>query len=115
MATPTAELTPRQRRLVLATVALSLMAVVSAVAGLNVALPSLAVDTGASQTQLTWIVDSYTVVFAGLLLIAGALGDRYGRKLLLTVGLLIFGGAAAMGLFVTDPDQLIVVRMVMGI
>ncbi len=116
MAAPTtAELTPRQRRLVLATVALSLMAVVSAVAGLNVALPSLAVDTGASQTQLTWIVDSYTVVFAGLLLIAGALGDRYGRKLLLTVGLLVFGGAAAMGLFVTEPDQLIAVRMVMGV
>jgi EmrB/QacA subfamily drug resistance transporter len=116
MTTPmTADLTPRQRRLVLVTVALSLMAVVSAVAGLNVALPSLAFDTGASQTQLTWIVDSYTVVFAGLLLIAGALGDRYGRKLLLTVGLLTFGGAAAAGLFVTDPDQLILVRMVMGV
>ena len=111
----TAELTPRQRTLVLATVGLALMAVVSAVAGLNVALPSLAVETGASQTQLTWIVDSYTVVFAGLLLIAGALGDRYGRKLLLVIGLLIFGGAAAMGLFVTHPDQLIVVRMVMGV
>jgi EmrB/QacA subfamily drug resistance transporter len=91
------------------------MAVVSAVAGLNVALPSLARDTGASQTQLTWIIDSYTVVFAGLLLFAGALGDRYGRKLLLMIGLLIFAGAASLGLFVSDPDQLIVVRMLMGI
>jgi len=91
------------------------MAVVSAVAGLNVALPSLAVDTGATQTQLTWIVDSYTVVFAGLLLIAGALGDRFGRKLLLSVGLVLFGSAAAVGLLVTDPDQLILVRILMGV
>ena len=108
-------LTKRQRRLVLVVTGLALMAVVSAVAGLNVALPSLARDTGASQTQLTWIIDSYTVVFAGLLLFAGALGDRYGRKLLLMVGLLIFAGAASLGLFVSDPDQLIVVRMLMGI
>ena len=91
------------------------MAVISAVAGLNVALPSKARDTGATQTQLTRIVDSYTVVFAGLLLIAGALGDRYGRKLLLSIGLVIFGTGAAIGLFVTDPDQLILVRMVMGV
>ncbi len=104
-----------QRRLVLAVVGLALMAVVSAVAGLNVALPSLARDTGASQTQLTWIIDSYTVVFAGLLLFAGALGDRYGRKLLLIVGLLIFGGAAALGLFVSDPDHLIIIRLLMGV
>ena len=62
------ELTARQRRVVLAVVAVSLMAVISAVSGLNVALPSMARDTGATQTQLTWIVDSYTVVFAGLLL-----------------------------------------------
>jgi EmrB/QacA subfamily drug resistance transporter len=107
--------TKKQQRLVMATVALSLMAVMSAVAGLNVALPSLARDTGASQTQLTWIIDSYAVVFAGLLLFAGALGDRYGRKLLLSVGLVIFGSAAALGLFTTEPEQLIVVRMLMGV
>jgi EmrB/QacA subfamily drug resistance transporter len=91
------------------------MAVVSAVAGLNVALPSLARDTGATQTELTWIVDSYTVVFAGLLLFAGALGDRYGRRLLLAIGLVIFGSAAAIGLFVTNPEQIIVVRVLMGV
>lgn len=110
-----AALTKRQRRLVLAVVGLALMAVVSAVAGLNVALPSLARDTGASQTQLTWIIDSYTVVFAGLLLFAGALGDRYGRKLLMVIGLLIFGAASAVGLSVTDPGQIIVVRVLMGV
>ena len=109
------ELSPARRRLILLVVGLALMAVVSAVSGLNVALPSLAVDTGATQTELTWIVDSYTVVFAGLLLFAGALGDRYGRRLLLAVGLVIFGSAAALGLFVTEPGQLIMVRIVMGI
>ncbi len=108
-------LSPARRRLLLAVVGLALMAVISAVSGLNVALPSLALDTGATQTELTWIVDSYTVVFAGLLLFAGALGDRFGRKLLLATGLVIFGSAAAAGLFVSDPDQLIFVRIAMGI
>jgi len=104
----------RRTRAVLAVMAVALMAVVSAVSGLNVALPSLARDTGASQTQLTWIVDAYTVVFAGLLLLAGALGDRYGRKGLLLVGLVVFGGAAAAGFVTTDPTRLIVVRAFMG-
>ena len=108
-------LSPRQTRAVLAVMALALMAVVSAVSGLNVALPSLARDTGASQTQLTWIVDAYTVVFAGLLLLAGALGDRYGRKGLLLLGLVVFGTAAAVGLVTTDPTHLIVVRAFMGV
>ena len=110
-----AELSPGRTRAVLAVVALSLMAVISAVSGLNVALPEMARETGATQTQLTWIVDAYTVVFAGLLFFAGALGDRYGRRLLLQVGLIVFGIAAAFGLFTTDPTQLVVVRAVMGI
>jgi EmrB/QacA subfamily drug resistance transporter len=107
-------LTPGRTRAILAVVSLALMTVVSAVSGLNVALPDLAKETGASQTQMTWIVDSYTVVFAGLLLFAGALGDRFGRKHLLSVGLVVFGAAAAAGFVVDDPGQLIVVRAVMG-
>src|SRR5690606_34659724 len=102
-------------RLILPVVGLALMAVVSAVAGLNLALPSIARETGASQTELTWIIDAYTVVFAGLLLLTGALGDRFGRRLLLIVGLVIFGGAAALGMLVSDPGQLIAVRMLMGL
>src|SRR5881409_1600467 len=92
---------------ILAVVSLALMTVVSAVSGLNVALPSLAREIGASQTQLTWIVDAYTVVFAGLLLFAGALGDRYGRKGLLMAGLAIFGIAAGLAMFTNDAVQLI--------
>ena len=108
-------LSPGRSRLVLAVVGLALMAVVSAVSGLNVALPSLARETGASQTDLTWIVDAYTVVFAGLLLFAGALGDRYGRRLLLAIGLVVFGSAAALAMLVTEPGQLIALRAAMGV
>ena len=110
----TAQLSPARRRAVLAVVALALMMVVSAVSGLNVALPDLARSTGASQTQLTWIVDAYTVVFAGLLLCAGALGDRYGRKGILIAGLVIFGAAAAWAFTIDDPAMLIAARMLMG-
>ena len=100
---------------ILAVVSLALMTVVSAVSGLNVALPDLARETGATQTQITWIVDAYTVVFAGLLLFAGALGDRFGRRELLAGGLAVFGIAAGLGMLTSDPAQLIALRAMMGI
>jgi EmrB/QacA subfamily drug resistance transporter len=112
---PLVALSPRRRRLVLIVVAVALMTVVSAVSGLNVALPSLARDIGASQTELTWIVDAYTVIFAGLLLAAGAIGDRLGRKGILMVGLAIFGLAALGAAFAADATTLIALRAVMGI
>ena len=108
-------LTPRQRTGVLVVVALALMMVVSAVSGLNVALPDLAISTGASQTEVTWIVDAYTLVFAGLLLPAGALGDRFGRKGILIAGLVVFGTAAGLAMLVSDPSTLIALRAVMGV
>ena len=101
-------------RFTLPTIGISLMTVISAVSGLNVAIPSMAVDTGASQTEITWIVDSYTVVFAGLLLLAGALGDRFGRRNVLAIGLIIFVVAAGVGSAMSDPALLIGVRMLMG-
>lgn len=107
--------TTKVSRLVLPTIALSLMTVMSAVAGLNLALPAIAVETGATQTQLTWIVDSYTVIFAGLLLISGAIGDRFGRQRILLVGLTVFAIGAAVGFYQTDPDGLILARVIMGI
>lgn len=108
-------MTTKVSPLVLPTIALSLMTVVSAVAGLNMALPSIAVETEATQTQLTWIVDSYTVIFAGLLLLAGAIGDRYGRQRILLWGLIIFAAGAIYGFFQTDAEGLIAARVVMGI
>ena len=106
---------PVRRRLVLAVMSLSLMMVMSAVSGLNVALPGIAQDTGASQTDLQWIVDAYTLVFAGLLLPAGALGDRFGRRLVLLSGLIIFGLAALLATLVTQPSELIMLRAMMGV
>ena len=82
---------------------------------LNVALPRLSDDLGASNSQLQWIVDSYTLVFAGLLLTAGSLGDRFGRKGALQIGLVVFAFGSALSALVTDPVQLIAARAVMGV
>ena len=82
---------------------------------LNVALPTLVRDLHATTSQLQWIVDAYTLVFAGLLLTAGSLGDRFGRRLGLTTGLLIFGGGSVASALVHSPDHLIATRALMGI
>ena len=105
----------RQRKLVLASMCLALATVVSAVSSLNVAIPDVARDLRATQTQLQWIIDGYAVVFAGLLLLGGALGDALGRKHVLLVGLVIFSAAASAALFVDSPSGLIAVRAVMGL
>jgi MFS family permease len=82
---------------------------------LNVALPSLQEHFGASASTLQWIVDSYMLVFACLLLTAGTLGDRFGRKRALQAGLTLFGGASLAVLVVNTSGQLIAVRSIMGI
>jgi EmrB/QacA subfamily drug resistance transporter len=106
----------KQRRgAVLRVMCLSLMMVVAAVAGLNVGLPDIARDSGATQTQLQWIVDAYALVFAALLLPAGAIGDRFGRKPILAIGLGLFGLASLAAMFVDSPDALVGLRAVMGI
>src|SRR5581483_8336718 len=105
----------KRRGAVLRVMCLALMMVVAAVASLNVALPGIARDTGASQTQLQWIVDAYAIVFAALLLPAGAIGDRFGRKPLLTVGLALFGGVSLAALFVHSPTTLIAIRAGLGV
>jgi EmrB/QacA subfamily drug resistance transporter len=105
----------KQRGAVLRVMCLSLMMVVAAVASLNVALPGLARDTGASQTQLQWIVDAYALVFAALLLPAGAIGDRFGRKPILAIGIGLFGLASLAAMFVETPEALIGLRALMGV
>lgn len=82
---------------------------------LNVALPTLVRDLEASGSQLQWIVDSYVLVFAGLLLTAGALGDRFGRKLALNLGMLVFLGASVASAFAPSATFLIGTRAAMGI
>jgi EmrB/QacA subfamily drug resistance transporter len=99
---------------VMIVIALAVLVTSSAASSLNLALPSVAADTGATQTQMLWIVDAYTVPLAGLLLAAGALGDRYGRRRILLIGLSLFGLAALVACFVDSPTVLIVCRAVMG-
>jgi EmrB/QacA subfamily drug resistance transporter len=105
----------RRRGAVLRVMCLALMMVVASVASLNVALPEIARDTGASQTQLQWIVDAYAIVFAALLLPAGAIGDRFGRKPLLAAGLALFGAVSFAALFVHSPGPLIAIRAGLGV
>src|SRR3990172_628304 len=82
---------------------------------LNVALPTLVRDLGATSSQLQWMVDSYVLVFAGLLLTMGALGDRFGRKLALNVGFVLFGLSSIAAAFADSANALIAARAVMGI
>jgi EmrB/QacA subfamily drug resistance transporter len=82
---------------------------------LNVALPSLQEEFGASSSTLQWIVDAYLLVFAGLLLTTGTLGDRFGRKLALQSGLVLFGGGSLAVLVVDSASGLIAVRAAMGL
>ena len=82
---------------------------------LNIALPTLVRALRATTTQLQWIVDAYAVVFAGLLLVAGSVGDRVGRKVLFIAGLVIFGAGSAGSAFSGSVDTLIVARGVAGI
>jgi EmrB/QacA subfamily drug resistance transporter len=96
-------------------VCLGLAAVVSAMASLNVALPDIARSTHASQTQLEWVIDAYSLVFAALLLPAGAIGDRYGRRLALLIGLAIFGAGSVVAMTATSAGELIALRGVLGL
>lgn len=99
----------------LGALALALLALGFDLTILNVALTTISEDLHASTSQLQWIVDSYALVFAALLLPAGLLGDRFGRKRLLITGLAIFGAASLLGALVDGPGQVIAARMLMGI
>jgi len=115
---PTDSLDPgihAKRWLILATLCVSLLMIVMDNTILNVAIPKLVDDLHATNSQLQWIVDGYTLVFAGLLLTAGALGDRFGRKLALRVGICVFVLGSALSALSTTPAQLISARSFMGI
>jgi EmrB/QacA subfamily drug resistance transporter len=82
---------------------------------MNVALPTMAADIGASTGELQWIVDAYAVVFAAAMLPAGLLGDRFGRRKLLVTGLMIFMGGSILGAVVSTPGPVIAARAIMGL
>jgi EmrB/QacA subfamily drug resistance transporter len=110
----------RRRWLTLLVLCISLIVITLDNTILNVALPTLARPEaqgglGATASQLQWIVDAYTLVFAGLLLTAGSLGDRFGRYRLLAVGLALFGLGSAASALASSANALIVTRALMGI
>ncbi|MFH8343504.1 MFS transporter [Streptomyces sp. NPDC018045] len=109
----------RRRWAILSVLMLSLLIVVLDNSILNVAMKTIATPAptglGATQSQLEWAINSYTLVFAGLLFTSGLLGDRLGRKKVLIFGLLVFGAGSVLAAVAGSPGQLIAFRAVMGL
>src|SRR6516165_4185875 len=108
----------RRRWVILGVLVVGLLAVVIDNTVLNVALKTIANPVGglgASQSELEWAINSYTLVFAGLLFTAGVLGDRIGRRRMLVIGLVLFGLASLASAYAQSPGQLIWARALMGI
>ncbi len=105
----------RRRWWMLGVLSVSLLIIIIDDTIINIAVPTLQRSLGASATALQWIVDAYVLVFAGLLLTMGALGDRFGRKRFLQLGLLVFAGASVFGAFASSASQLVVARALMGV
>ncbi|GIH14400.1 MFS transporter [Rugosimonospora africana] len=101
--------------MILGVLCLSLLVLVVDNTVLNVAIPTLVSDLHASSSDIQWIIDAYILVFAGLLLTAGSLSDRHGRRRGLIIGLIVFGGASLAASFAHSPGQLIATRALMGI
>ncbi|GAA4985611.1 EmrB/QacA subfamily drug resistance transporter [Nonomuraea thailandensis] len=107
---------PHPRRwLILIALCLSTLVLVIDNMALTVAVPALSADLGATAQDIQWILESYMLVFAGLLLTAGSLSDRYGRRKVMVVGLTLFGAASLVATFATSPGELIAARVAMGV
>ncbi|BCY12802.1 MFS transporter [Actinoplanes sp. L3-i22] len=107
-----------RRWAILGVLVISLLVVVLDNTVLNVALRIIADPQhglGATQSELEWAINSYTLVFAGLLFTAGILADRLGRRITLVVGLSLFGIASLVSAYANSPDQLIAARALMGL
>ncbi|WP_189520216.1 MFS transporter [Streptomyces sindenensis] len=105
----------RQRRTILITVCIALMAVIASVSGLNVAQPDLAVAFDASQSTILWIINIYTLGLAALLLPLGAIGDRLGRKPVLVAGLVVFGLAGVVAGLAPSAEVMLAARLFSGV
>jgi EmrB/QacA subfamily drug resistance transporter len=104
-----------RRWLILGFLCLSLLVVVLDNSILNVAIPTIQEELGASTSELQWMVDAYTLVFAGLLLTSGSLGDRFGRRPALQFGFVVFGIGSLLAAISSSSEQLIAFRAFMGI
>ena len=102
--------------MILGVMSLSLVIVMLNNVTLNVALPELSKDLQADNTELQWIMDAYALIFGGTLLVMGAIGDRYGRKGALQLGLIMVGGASALtAMYADSSSDVIAARAVMGL
>ena len=115
IANPTRAAIYKRRWWILVILALSLLIIGLDNTILNVAIPTLQREFNASATSLQWMVDAYVLVFAGLLLTMGLMGDRFGRKRALQLGLVIFGLSSLFAAYADSSAQLIVARALMGI
>ena len=107
--------THENRWIILGIMSLSLVIVMLNNVTLNVALPEMSKDLQANNSDLQWIVDSYALIFGGMLLVMGALGDRFGRKRALQLGLVLLGLASAAAAFYADSsNDVIMARATMG-
>jgi len=114
--TPTLDPSVSDRRWwVLAVMSIAVLIVFIDNTVVNTALPAISVDLGASISQLQWVVNSYTLVLAGLLLLGGSLGDLFGRRMWMAVGLIIFGAAATGAAFASNIETLIAMRAAQGL
>ena len=111
---PSASLSPARRNLVLAAMCLALVMVVSGVSMLNNALPHLAESLSLSQSGQQWVVDAYTVALAALLLPAGAIGDRFGRRWAMIGGIVVYGVGMVWAATTSSADTLIASRVIAG-
>jgi EmrB/QacA subfamily drug resistance transporter len=108
--------TPDRRRwigLVVISIAVALIIVDSTI--VNVAIPSVVDDLGITSTQVQWVQESYTLVFAALLLVFGTLADRFGRRRMLLVGVTIFALSSVVAALAPGGDALIAARVVQGV
>ncbi|MFJ1705419.1 MFS transporter [Kitasatospora sp. NPDC088346] len=105
---------PRRWWILLVLCLSTLVLVVDSMA-LTVAVPQMSGDIGASAQDVQWILDSYVLVFAGLLLTSGSLGDRFGRRKVMVLGLLLFGTASLAATVCTGPGEVVAARIAMGV
>ena len=105
----------RRRWFALAVMCVSIAVLAMDTTIVNVAVPAIQEDLAASASSMQWIIDAYYLVFAGLLLTMGALGDRWGRRLVLQIGMVCFAGASLFAAFAQSSEQLILARALTGI
>lgn len=108
-------LTPGELRFVLVLMCTALALVVGATSSLSVAQPDISRAIGATQTELTWVINAYVLAFAALLLPAGIATDKYGRCTALTIGISVFAAACVGSAFATTPEALIALRFAAGL